>query len=71
MGIRPSTEPGVTEEEIRILIDQGTDAGVFEEAEQDIMERVFRLGDRRAETMMTPRSEIVWLDIEDSMNVMR
>ena len=55
MGIRPSTESGVTEEEIRILIDQGTDAGVFEEAEQDIMERVFRLGDRRAETIMTPK----------------
>ena len=71
MGIRPSTEQGVTEEEIRILIDQGTDAGVFEEAEQDIMERVFRLGDRRAETIMTPRSEIIWLDIEDSMDVMR
>jgi len=70
MGIRPSTEPGVTEEEIRILIDQGTDAGVFEEAEQDIMERVFRLGDRRAEMMMTPRSEIVWLDINDSVQAM-
>jgi putative hemolysin len=66
MGIKPSTEPSMTEEEIKILIDQGTDAGVFEEAEQNIMERVFRLGDRRAGTLMTPRSEIVWLDIDDT-----
>jgi putative hemolysin len=71
LGIKPSIEQGVTEEEIKILIDQGTDAGVIEEAEQDIMERVFRLGDRRAETIMTPRSEIIWLDISDSMNVMQ
>ncbi len=70
MGIKPSTESATTEEEIKILIDQGTDAGVFEEAEQDIMERVFRLGDRRAEMMMTPRSEIVWLDINDSIQAM-
>jgi putative hemolysin len=66
MGIKPSTEPSMTEEEIKILIDQGTDAGIFEEAEQDIMERVFRLGDRRAGTLMTPRSGIVWLDIGDT-----
>lgn len=66
MGIKPSTEPPMTEEEIKILIDQGTDAGVFEEAEQNIMERVFRLGDRRAGSLMTPRSEIVWLDIQDT-----
>lgn len=66
IGIKPSTEPPMTEEEIKILIDQGTDAGVFEEAEQNIMERVFRLGDRRAGSLMTPRSEIVWLDIQDT-----
>lgn len=66
MGIRPTTELPMDEEEIKILIDQGTEAGVIEEAEQDIMERVFRLGDRRAGTLMTPRSEIVWLDIHDT-----
>ena len=60
------TEPSVTEEEIKYLIDQGTDAGVFEEGEQDIMERVFRLGDKRAGALMSPRSEIVWLDVKDA-----
>jgi putative hemolysin len=66
MNIKPIVKPPVTEEEIKILIEEGTRAGVFEETEQDIMERVFRLGDRRAETIMTPRSEIVWLDVEDT-----
>ncbi len=66
LGITPSTEPQVTEEEIKILIEQGTEAGTFEEAEQDMVERVFRLGDRPANSFMTPRPDIVWLDLEDS-----
>ncbi len=66
LGVKAYTEPAVTEEEIRIMIDQGTTAGVFEEEEQDIMERVFSLGDRRVNSIMTPRGEIVWLDIDDS-----
>jgi len=66
LGMRPSTEPQVTEEEIKVLIEQGTEAGTFEEAEQDMVERVFRLGDRPVSALMTPRPEIVWLDLEDS-----
>ncbi len=64
--VKPYVEPAVTEEEIKILIDQGTTAGVIEEEEQDILERVFRLGDQRTDSIMTPRNEIVWLDIDDS-----
>ncbi|WP_414542869.1 hemolysin family protein [Nostoc sp. CCY0012] len=66
LGITPSLEPQVTEEEIKILIEQGTEAGTFEEAEQDMVERVFRLGDRHVSSLMTPRPDIVWLDLEDS-----
>ncbi|MEH2311902.1 MAG: hemolysin family protein [Nostoc sp.] len=66
LGITASTEPQVTEEEIKILIEQGTEAGTFEEAEQDMVERVFRLGDRPVSYLMTPRPDIVWLDLEDS-----
>ncbi len=66
LGIRPSTEPQVTEEEIRVLIEQGTEEGTFEEAEQDMVERVFRLGDRPVSALMTPRPDIVWLDLEDT-----
>ena len=66
LGIGPSTEPQVTEEEIKVLIEQGTEAGTFEEAEQDMVQRVFRLGDRPVNALMTPRPDIVWLDLEDS-----
>jgi putative hemolysin len=65
LGIEPSNEPQVTEEEIRVLIEQGTEEGTFEEAEQDMVERVFRLGDRPVNFLMTPRPDIVWLDLED------
>jgi putative hemolysin len=71
LGIRPSTAPQVTEEEIKVLIEQGTEAGMFEEAEQDMVERVFRLGDRRVSALMTPRPEIVWLDLDDSAETNR
>ena len=63
LGIKPSSEPPVTEEEIKILIEQGTQIGVFEEAEQDLVENVFRLGDKRLSAFMTPRPDIVWIDI--------
>ena len=66
LGIKPSTEPQITEEEIKVLIEQGTEEGTFEEVEQDMVERVFRLGDRPVNSFMTPRPEIVCLDLEDS-----
>ena len=66
LGIQPSTEPQITEEEIKVLIEQGTDAGTFEEAEQDMVERVFRLGDIKVGALMTPRPDVVWLDLDDS-----
>lgn len=63
---RQSSSPEVSEEEIQLLIMQGAQSGVLEEAESKILAEVFRLGDRRVYTLMTPRSEIVWLDLEDS-----
>jgi putative hemolysin len=71
MGIQPGAEPPVTEEEIQLLIDQGTQAGVFEEAEHDMVEGVFSLGDQRVYSLMTPRPDIVWLDVEDSLEDIR
>lgn len=67
LGVRPSMEPPVTEEEIKVMIDLGTAAGVFAEVEQDMVEAVFRLGDRRVGTIMTPRTEIIWLDLNGSI----
>jgi putative hemolysin len=71
MGIRKSTEPPVTEEELQVLLDQGTQAGVFEESEQDMIEGVFSIGDQRVYSVMTPRTEIVWLDISDTPEEIR
>jgi putative hemolysin len=71
MGVRPGNEPPVTEEEIQLLIDQGTQAGVFEEAEHDMVEGVFSLADQRVYSLMTPRPDIVWLDVEDSVDEIR
>jgi putative hemolysin len=61
---QPSTEPTVTEEEIKLLINQGTQAGTFQEFEQNTIERVFRLADRRVTVLMTPRADMVWLDLQ-------
>jgi len=71
MGVKASVEPPVTEEEIQLLIDQGTQAGVFEESEQDMVEGVLSLGDQRAYSLMTPRTDIVWLDIDDTVDEIR
>lgn len=65
-GVNPSENLPITEEELQLLIDQGTQAGVFEEAEQDMVEGIFSLGDTRVYSVMTPRTEIVWLDVSDT-----
>jgi len=64
-GIKPSTETSVTEEEIKLMIEQGTQEGVFEPTEQEMVERVFRLNDRTVNALMTPRPDVVWLDLQD------
>lgn len=66
LGIQASNEPQVTAEEIKVLIEQGTQSGIVEEAEQDIVDRVFQLGDRPVQSLMTPRPEIFWLDLDDT-----
>ncbi len=56
----------VTEEEIKAIISEGTEQGTIEEAEQEIIERVFHLGDRNITSLMTHRSDIDWFDINDN-----
>jgi magnesium and cobalt exporter, CNNM family len=65
------TADPVTEEEIKLLIDQGAQAGVFDIAERDMVESIFRFGDRQLRSMMTPRTEIVWLDVNESSDQIR
>jgi putative hemolysin len=71
LGIRPSSEPEVTEEEIKLLIEQGTEGGIFEPEEEEIVGQVFRLADRPIMAQMTPRTEIVWLDVEDPVEAIK
>ena len=70
-GAAPHRDPTVTEEEITTLVQKGTDAGVFEQSEQDMVEAVFRLGDKTARALMTPRTQIVWFDVDDSAEQIR
>jgi putative hemolysin len=65
LGVRPSSEQPYTEQEIKQLIEQGVQSGVFAPAEHEMVTRVFRLSDRRVSALMTPRREIVWLDRAD------
>ncbi len=67
LGVKPSTEPPVTEEEIKVLMDQGAKAGVFEEAEGDMVENIFQLGDRRVSSMMVPRPDLTVLYLDDTV----
>jgi CBS domain containing-hemolysin-like protein len=63
--MRPSPEPSVTEDEIRGLIEEGARAGTFHAKEKDMVSRVFRLADRPVAAVMTPRTEFVWIDLDD------
>ena len=70
-GARPSSEPAVTEEEVKVLIEQGTLIGVFEQEEQEMIKGVLRLGDQTLGGLMTPRRQVVWLDLAESPEEMR
>lgn len=61
-----SNDNQVTEEEIKAMISEGTEHGTIEEAEQEIIERVFHLGDRNITSLMTHRSDIIWFDMNDN-----
>ncbi|HVT87192.1 MAG TPA: hemolysin family protein [Chitinophagaceae bacterium] len=65
-NIKRSKDDAVTEEEIKTMITEGTEAGTIEEAEQEIIERVFHLGDRNITSMMTHRSDIIWFGEHDT-----
>lgn len=71
MGTDASEESKVTEEEIKAIVKEGFDGGEVQEVEQDIVERVFNLGDRKVGSIMTHRSELIWLDLTDSIEEIR
>ncbi|WP_396210946.1 hemolysin family protein [Flavobacterium sp.] len=64
--IKPTADGKVTEEEIKAIIKEGTEDGEIQEIEHDIVERVFHIGDRKVNSLMTHRSDIVYLSLEDT-----
>jgi putative hemolysin len=64
LGLRNKGQRGVTEEEIAASLEEGLDAGVIEEHEHQMVRNVFRLDERQIGSMMIPRGEIAWLDVE-------
>ncbi len=71
LHIKSASEQVVTEEEIRLLIAEGAESGVFERAEQKMVESIFHLGNRPIRNFMTPDKEVVWLDINDTSDIIR
>lgn len=69
--VRATVDPPVTDEEIKGLIDAGTRAGVFEEKQQDLFKSVIELDEQRVTGLMTPRTQIVWLDLDDPAEEIR
>jgi putative hemolysin len=71
LGVRQVKQPAVTVEEIRVLLEQGADEGVFEDAEHEMVTNVLNLDDRHVGAVLTPRSDVVFLDVRDAMDVNR
>ncbi len=64
-------ESQVTEEEIKAMINEGSELGAIEEEEKDIIERVFHLGDRNITSLMTHRTDIIWFEVNEDKSLIR
>ena len=69
MRIENRNDDLVTEEEIELMIKEGREDGTIEQEEEDIIKRVFKLDDQKVESIMTPRNEIIWIDLEDDREI--
>jgi putative hemolysin len=70
-GVRGQAEPNLTEDEIKALISQGAESGAVGATEENIVQRVFQLGDQRVASIMTPRPDIEWIDVDASSEELR
>nr|WP_255502165.1 hemolysin family protein [Algoriphagus sp. AK58] len=70
-GIKRTSESKISEEELKALIKESAEGGEIMDIEQDIVERVFELGDRRINTLLTHRGELVFFDVEDTEEIVR
>lgn len=67
LGMNTKIDDTVTEDEVKDLIEQATEDGTFEKKEQNLVDRVFHMSDQTAYSLMTPRTQMMWLDLEDSL----
>ena len=65
LGARRKDEPPVTDDEIKVLMEQGAEAGVFHESEQEIVSNVLRLDEQRISAIMTPRRDMFVIDLDE------
>jgi putative hemolysin len=70
-NIKRTRDELVTEDEIKAIINEGTESGSIEEEEKEMIERIFHLGDRNITSLMTHRSDIIWFDVEDNEEKVR
>ncbi len=70
-NISKASDSSVTEEEIKAMISEGSEHGTIDEGEKEIIERVFHLGDRNITSLMTHRTDIVWVDVKDTVEVFK
>lgn len=66
-GMNSSKNDAVTEDEVKDLIEQGTEDGTIEKSEQEMVGRIFDVGDETAYSLMTPRVKLIWLDLADDL----
>jgi putative hemolysin len=71
IGVNEDNVSNVTEEEVHAVLSEGAESGAIEASEYEMMRRVIALGDREVKTIMTPRVDIVTLDITDDLNAVR
>lgn len=69
--IKENANPPVTEEELKMLIEQGASFGSIEKKESELLRRIFKFGDRKANAIMTQRNDVVWIDINDTIEEMK
>ncbi|XLZ71263.1 hemolysin family protein [Massilia sp. SR12] len=69
MGVRQTGPQAITEEELHLMLEEGSDSGVIEEQEHQMVRNVFRLDDRQIASFMIPRGDVIYFDVEEELSV--
>jgi putative hemolysin len=71
LRIQPSDEPAITEDEIQMILEEASEMGVVDPIEEEIVGQLFRVGDLHVNDLMVDRRDIIWLDVDDPLDVVR